>query len=344
MPVYNAAGTLRRALDSLLAQDYRHFDLLVSDNASTDDTEGICRAVARQDARVSYVRHDVNRGPVWNFNYVVGQARGRYFMRMSHDDIRSPQYLSKCVERLEANPRAVLCHSYTAAFYGEPSNVLSILTHDTLEGVVDPRERFLRALRHLPASAIDGVFRTEALRAHTRLMQPYLSSDIVLTHELSLYGEFVQVPEVLFWRSGKVILPPPQTVQRWSGQEAVVPRLKRPFVVLIENHLRSIGRSPLSAIDKAWLVARLLAHEAKVAAAKATFRVLTATFGARCPLWSLRWAIRVASDNPNVRILKPPRELPPVLHPTWRLLDHRDQEKALALQRELDERLYPARA
>ena len=342
IPVYNAEATLERALSSILAQDYDNLEIIISDNASVDATESICARIAAADPRVRYVRHPVNRGPVFNFNYVVQQARGTYFLRMSHDDIRSPHYVSRCVQLLEDNPRAVLSHSYTAAFYGDPSNVLCILTHDTLVGETNPRRRFMRALKHLPASAVDGIFRTEMLRGKTRLMEPYLSSDIVLTHELSLHGEFVQVPDVLFWRSGKAVLPPPQDVLRWSSQRPS--RFAPPIAVLVLNHLRSIRRSSLSVPAKLLLSSQLLAHEVRTAAVKTTFRLITACAGERTPAWLLRRFIRLSGSNPNVRILKQAPDLPPVLHPTWRLLNHRNMDKALTLQKKLDAKLDPFNA
>lgn len=340
MPVYNAAATLRRAIDSLLAQEYGHFELIVSDNASTDATGDICSELAARDPRIRYIRQDVNRGPAWNFNHVVELARGKYFMRMSHDDVRAPSYLTKCVALLEANPRAVLSHSHTAAFYGEIDNVACILTHDTVIDVRSPSRRFMRALRSLPASAIDGVFRTDVLRQKTRLLQPYLSSDVVLTHELTLHGEFVQVPEVLFWRSGKAVLPPPQDVQRWSGEAAPLSRLMLPAVVLLINHLRSIRRSPLGTCAKTALSLRVIGHECKVAFVKAAFRAATALAPGACPAWLLRTMIQQANDMSNRRLLQHPRDLPPAVHPMWPLLNHRDQPQAMRLQRTLEARLY----
>src|SRR5207249_8374729 len=92
MGVYNAEATLRRAIESVLCQDYGHFELIISDNASTDRTGDICRALAEQDSRIVYSRQASNRGVGWNFNHVVGLATGKYFMRMSHDDVRAPTY------------------------------------------------------------------------------------------------------------------------------------------------------------------------------------------------------------------------------------------------------------
>jgi glycosyltransferase involved in cell wall biosynthesis len=84
MPVYNGENFLRLALSSLLAQDYPHFELIISDNASDDGTEEICREYQAHDRRIRYLRHRENRGSPWNFAFV---ARGDYFMWAAHDDL-----------------------------------------------------------------------------------------------------------------------------------------------------------------------------------------------------------------------------------------------------------------
>src|SRR5450759_3059115 len=109
LPVYNAERYLSRALDSLLAQDYPNVELIVSDNASVDGTEEICRSYAQRDARVHYDRADRNMGAIWNFNRVFELASGEYFMWTAHDDLRDRRYVSACVAALRARPDAVLC-------------------------------------------------------------------------------------------------------------------------------------------------------------------------------------------------------------------------------------------
>ena len=109
MPLYNADRHLREALDSILAQDYANFELVISDNASSDATGSICQAYAARDERVTYHRSERNLGAVWNFNRVFELGRGEYFMWAAHDDLRAPQYLSSCVAAMEVHPEAVLC-------------------------------------------------------------------------------------------------------------------------------------------------------------------------------------------------------------------------------------------
>jgi glycosyltransferase involved in cell wall biosynthesis len=87
MPVFNGEPFIREALDSLLAQTFTDFELIISDNGSTDGTEKICREYAASDPRIRYVRQPENRGAVFNFQYVLTEARGEYFMWAAHDDI-----------------------------------------------------------------------------------------------------------------------------------------------------------------------------------------------------------------------------------------------------------------
>ncbi len=340
MPIYNGGKVLRRALDSILAQDYSNFELIISDNASSDETSEICKEYSLRDTRIIYFRAARNMGAAWNFNQVVKLSKGKYFMRMSHDDIRAPTYISQCVALLEANDRAVLCHTYTAAFYGDLTNVLTIITHDSLVGIKSARRRFIEALKYLPASAIDGIIRTETLRTRTRLMGNYISSDIVLTHELSLYGDFIQVPEVLFWRSGKSVLPSPQEIYPLYGIGTKMPRVYYPFLTVVSNHAKSIARSPLPIPVKLSLLIYLFYHEMKIVMCKMLFRGVTALLGARCPGMLIRHAISIVNDNPNIHMLKLPRELPPALQPTWPLLNHRDLQAAVSLQGALVEKLF----
>ena len=86
LPVYNGERFLPQALDSILAQTFEDFELIISDNASTDTTEEICRTYATQDQRIHYHRHEQNRGAAWNFNYIVPLARGEYFKWAADDD------------------------------------------------------------------------------------------------------------------------------------------------------------------------------------------------------------------------------------------------------------------
>ncbi len=94
MPVYNGAQFIREALDSLLAQTFTNFELIISDNASTDDTEAICRDYAVKDARIRYVRQAKNLGATANFKFVLDEAVGEYFMWAAADDVWDVKWIA----------------------------------------------------------------------------------------------------------------------------------------------------------------------------------------------------------------------------------------------------------
>lgn len=104
MPVYNGARFLPAALDSLVGQSFRDWRLLLSDNGSIDETGAIARVFAARDDRIRYVQHPINRGPYFNFKYVMDQADSPYFMWAAADDVWEPQFLEACVDHLDDNP------------------------------------------------------------------------------------------------------------------------------------------------------------------------------------------------------------------------------------------------
>ena len=112
LPVYNGEGLLPAGIDALLTQSYKDFELIISDNASTDRTAEICRGYEAQDSRVRYIRQSHNIGMVANHNVLVGFARGEFFTWASHDDLYADDYLQRCVDALDKKPEAVLAHSW----------------------------------------------------------------------------------------------------------------------------------------------------------------------------------------------------------------------------------------
>jgi glycosyltransferase involved in cell wall biosynthesis len=197
IPVYNGERFLSECLESLLDQDYRDFELLVSDNGSTDSTPDIVRRFERLDSRVQLVREEVNRGAAWNYNRLVGLARGSYFAWAPHDDVHSPRFLRRCVEQLDRDRSLVLCQGGVTEINaaGRP---LHHWTSNRMAEEADPAERFGSVLdRYGLCFYICGVIRTEALR-RTAKIGPYSGSDIVLLAELALHGRFGLVEESLF--------------------------------------------------------------------------------------------------------------------------------------------------
>nr|MDJ0569288.1 glycosyltransferase family 2 protein [Pleurocapsa sp. MO_192.B19] len=113
MPVYNGERYLENALNSILAQTFRDFELIISDNGSTDKTEEICRQYANVDRRIRYFRNEQNLGAGWNFDRVAQLATGKYFKWACHDDLCALEFLQRCIEILEQAPNIVLAYPKT---------------------------------------------------------------------------------------------------------------------------------------------------------------------------------------------------------------------------------------
>src|SRR4030081_3070087 len=108
LPVYNGSTYLAAAIDSILAQSYGDFDLLISDNASTDGTEEICRNYAQRDPGIRYTRQSQNVGAAANHNLLVPMTDSPYFKWAAHDDLLAPGFLAACGDVLDKHPNVVL--------------------------------------------------------------------------------------------------------------------------------------------------------------------------------------------------------------------------------------------
>lgn len=198
LPVYNGQNYVRQALESILAQTYQDFELIISDNASTDRTEEICREYLT-DPRVHYYRAVKNNGGAWNWNRVFELSKGVYFKWCAHDDTMSPEFVERCIRELEKDPNIILCHSKNAII--DVNSKLAGAYH--LGDIIDsekPHERFREMLnkKGIPW-LIFGVFRRDLL-SKTPIFGCYIGSDWNLLAEVSLVGRIIEIHENLFYR------------------------------------------------------------------------------------------------------------------------------------------------
>jgi len=119
LPTYNRAGMLRRSIVSALAQSHRNIELVISDNASTDETEAICREFAAADARVKYIHQQKNLGPTPNFLCVLEQSSAEYFMWLCDDDWIDPTYVSECLKELVGSSETILAGGVAKYYHGD---------------------------------------------------------------------------------------------------------------------------------------------------------------------------------------------------------------------------------
>jgi glycosyltransferase involved in cell wall biosynthesis len=197
LPVYNGASFLSEAIQTVLNQTFEDFELIISDNASTDSTEQICRMFAMRDSRIRYYRGKENIGAARNFNKVFELSKGKYFKWLSADDAMEPEFLERSVRVLEETPEVVLvCSRYINRNELNQSEVVVDDNHRLR--IPDAYGRLSELLKRVPGKLVPiwGLIRSQALRK-TRLIRPFIGADECLVIELALLGEFEQLPEYL---------------------------------------------------------------------------------------------------------------------------------------------------
>lgn len=269
LPVYNGESYLAEALEALLGQTYENFELIISDNASTDSTADICHRYEKQDSRIRYVRQPRNMGGAPNHNYVVQQARGELFKWASHDDLYARDLLKCCVDVLDELPHVVLAHPWTATI--DDSGTVRAVEYSLATASSSAPERFRCLLFANGGDDTEGVIRLSVLR-QTPLLASYHHSDRTLSAELSLYGPFYQVPDWLYFRRDHADRAEKafKSVRTWCAN--LDPRradpLRHPAIRLYAEYIggfaAAIRRAPLSSAEKRecysdlvrWLVSR----------------------------------------------------------------------------------------
>jgi glycosyltransferase involved in cell wall biosynthesis len=199
LPVYNRARLLKQSLDALLNQTFTEFELIISDNASTDGTEQICREYARRDGRIRYYRNRVNIGAPRNFNRTFELSSSQYFKWATSDDLCAPEFLELALGVLERDPAVVLCYAKSTIISADGS---PIEEYDDKLHLMEAKasQRFMRLLSSIElCHQHQGVIRSAALR-RTALLKDHIASDVNLVAELSLYGKFYELPQRLFFR------------------------------------------------------------------------------------------------------------------------------------------------
>jgi glycosyltransferase involved in cell wall biosynthesis len=202
VPVYNGASAgLSSTLRSILSQSFEDFELIISDNASTDETREICQGYARRDRRVRYHVNDANIGAGANYNRVFELSCGRFFKWAAADVQCLPGMLQRCYD-VAVDSRAGFSLVYPRCqmvdLAGKP---LKIEPKSIMLPHAPPHRRMMRVIESVTwVSQLYGLMPRDILR-RTRLMDSFASSDWVLLAELAILGEIREIPEVLLKRS-----------------------------------------------------------------------------------------------------------------------------------------------
>lgn len=252
LPVYNGENYLRAAIESLQAQTYPDFELLISDNASTDATPDICAEVARADDRIRILRQPENIGAAPNFNAIVPLARGELFRWHAHDDLCMPEHLECCVRTLDQERDVVLAYPQTLIISatGERQKLdpFILLADDPR-----PAERFREILRGHGCYEVFGLMRTATLR-QTRLIGNFAHGDGVLLAELALRGRFCEIQAPLFLsrnhaeHSMSMVLNYHAYAAWFDPKNAG--KLVFPCWRILREYLRAVNNAPISASQR----------------------------------------------------------------------------------------------
>lgn len=162
VPVFNGEKTIEDAVNTILQQSYQNIEIIISDNSSNDGTELICRKLEKCYSRIRYVRQESNIGALSNFNYVLENSRGRFFMWAASDDIWAPNFIERNVDWLRSNPDYV--GSITAASNG--GDVDPLKSGSTTIAGEDAKERVIQFVLEKPGAnaRFYSLFRKDAFK------------------------------------------------------------------------------------------------------------------------------------------------------------------------------------
>lgn len=236
IPTFNRAATLQRALASVLGQDYPELEVVVSDNASADETREVCSQIAAGDPRVRYLRKPANCGPTENFMEVLRQARGEYFMWLGDDDwLADPSYVSRCATFLVANPDFSLAcgvsrYFRNGAFLREGRSIELPQTSpaERVAGyyaAVDDNGTFYGVMRREPVLRIG--------------MKPVIGNDWLFVAAVAFLGKVTTLPGTSVHRDDNT---PERTYERIATENRQAPiRGRYPFLFMGLSILHDIG-------------------------------------------------------------------------------------------------------
>jgi glycosyltransferase involved in cell wall biosynthesis len=187
VPIFNGDESLCAALDSLLSQTFNDFEIIISDNASFDQTEKICRAYLEKDSRIKYYRQNKNLGAEANFLFVLEKSIGKYFMWAAADDVRSNNFIELNLEFLEKNSNYVSSIS-PVKFYGNDFDQKKMGDRSLDDSRFDMRFRRFFGPWHANG-AFYSLMRTEIVKNCEWVGKKFLGADWIIVLYLAKHGK-----------------------------------------------------------------------------------------------------------------------------------------------------------
>ena len=262
LPVYNGENFLAETLDSLLAQTWGDFEIVITDNQSTDSTREICQDYASRDSRIQYHLNEENLGAAVNYQRCFHLSHSPYFRWQAHDDPAAPTLLERCMTALAQEPNAVLAYSKTESI-DEAGKSIKVWRSRPDLADPDPLVRVHDLLTKQETFPIWGIVPRHILAA-TPLLGSFTEHDRPLLYELALHGPFVEVDEPLFFdreHAGRSVRAfdhtNPYLAVAWYDNR-LEGRLIFPAWRLLREYTQALHRSPISPSDYPRHVGELL--------------------------------------------------------------------------------------
>lgn len=243
MPTYNGSRYIRHALDSLLNQSYRNFELIISDNASSDETQKICGEYVKKDKRIKYIRQKENVRAGDNFNYVLKQAKGKYFMWASDDDIWYKDFIKTLLDVLMKNNDCTVGFCNYIYFNHNTKVEKKIRVKNNLS-MKNRIIEYLNNYQNLLASLYYGIFKTKVLQeiegVHKDSRPYYKAGDMLTIYKVLLRGNYIHVNKTLFKKrdTSGFLFNDYKTLRDLNFSSPVVFRIKRylytPVIILFD--------------------------------------------------------------------------------------------------------------
>jgi glycosyltransferase involved in cell wall biosynthesis len=276
IPTYNRAQKLERAVEFVLAQDYKNIEVVISDNASTDDTPQVCERLCRQDARIRCIRQAANIGPTANYQAVLKGATGEMYIALADDDWIDPNYVSACLEKLLSTPDLLLVcgtsQMYRAGEFSHTSAPTQLLDDS-------PSDRVVRYYKTVEENgAFHGIIRRQVL-----IDLPWMPN--------TMGGDWMWMASIAF--KGKIAtIPTTQVIKHLGGAsanwDAIVSTLRLP-----KWQARYWSEAILASVisDIAWRspVYEPLGRQGRVVLASR----VTLAIGLKWRIWSRWWGYRL---------------------------------------------------
>ena len=200
MPVYNEENVLRQRLKLITNQSFSDIEIIISDNGSTDKTQEICEELSKKDKRINYIRHEVNNGGFWNFSFVLRQAKTKYFVWASGDDIWSKEFLEKNIEILEKNEKIVGSIGEVSIFNRIKNSSTNKIEIKVLRNTKkfqyahpvsgDKHEKIKFLLNYAMSAPVYAVYRTNKLQKAVNLEETMWMGDLAILVNVIKEGDF----------------------------------------------------------------------------------------------------------------------------------------------------------